>query len=123
MEGSNKDGSKLAEIHRLWSAMPVHSAMTEVDQRSSSTARTAILSKKYKATAAFDEVKRFYTKELEQQNWRFDRDEQLSYWGRDLGGRALVFTKEDYHLEIQYAGGKDSGYEWDYSISVSWGGQ
>lgn len=51
--------------------------------------------------------------------WIFANQKKLSDWGRDLGGFELEFRKNDYTLDVTYAGAKaDKG--WNYSIGIEW---
>jgi len=39
--------------------------------------------------------------------------------GRFRGERLLEFRKDDFELDVQYAGGRKADLGWDYSIGIT----
>ncbi len=76
----------------------------------------------YKAKVNFDELKAFYMKRLAQQGWHFESDKINWHNRQDLGGRIMKFRKDDYKLDIIYAGER-AYFGWDYQIAVNWNTQ
>ena len=117
--GPNADGVKIREIEAIWNTMPHFAGMEEVDNSKSSTGTKAHVSKGFRSTAKFDEVREFYVKRLSDAGWQLVEDRKMYDWWRDLGGHYLAFRKAEFKLSIQYAGEKVD-YGWDYGIGVYW---
>lgn len=116
--GQNADGHKYEEIEQLWNDLPIYPGMIEIGNSSNSVARKAHIEKKFKSDAPYDEVKQYYINKLRDHGWLFERERQLTNWGRDQGGRELKFRNGERDLTIEYAG--TAGFGWDYGIGIYW---
>lgn len=118
-EGPNKDGSKTTEIERLWRELPIYPGVSETHTYRSSRGHNARISRQYKSAASASDLQSFYMREATARGWIFTGQKKLSDWGRDLGGFELEFRKNDYTLDITYAGPK-ADYGWNYAIGIEW---
>lgn len=119
-KNSSASTSQLDGVERLWSTVETHPNFSQVGKSSIANNRASVSSRKYKTDVDYNNVKAFYVKTLEQHGWKFQQDEQIQEWGRDLGGSVLTFEQGEYKLTVQYAG-ESSSNKWDYSISIIWG--
>lgn len=76
----------------------------------------------YKAKVNFAELKAFYIERLAQQGWHFESDKINWHNRQNLGGRIMTFRRDDYKLDIIYAGER-AYFGWDYQVTVSWNTQ
>lgn len=114
----NADGSKLKEVEAIWNTLPRHAGMQEVNNSRMSKPTSVLVSKHFKSTAGFEEVKDFYLKMLPNEGWQLVEDKKMYDWGRDFGGRYIAFRKGPHKFSIQYAGTAND--DWDYGMGVSW---
>jgi len=113
------DPSKLKEVEGVWATLPVHPGMIEVDSSVSSDDGRVWIEKNYKSDAPFDDVKRFYTETLARAGWQLVGEREVKDRGRFRGERLLEFRKDDFELDVQYAGGRKADLGWDYSIDIT----
>ncbi len=74
----------------------------------------------YTATASDDEVRRFYIEEFARSGWQSIRERELKDRGRTKGERLIEFQKNEYELDIKYAGEREMELGWAYQIELSW---
>lgn len=67
--------------------------------------------------AAYNQIKNYYINELNKKGWTFENENIVKEWGKDVGDKALSFTKGSYGLELFYNGVPNSSYV--YAISIS----
>ena len=72
----------------------------------------------YKVDCNYEEVSNYYDKELKKNDWSFIKEEKLTDWGRDFGGKTVKYIKGEMRVAIQFAGEK-ANYGWDYAVSIS----
>jgi hypothetical protein len=113
------DASKLKEVEGVWAALPVYPGMVEVDSSVSSDDDRVWVEKNYKSDASFSEVRRFYTETLARAGWRLTDEREVKDRGRFRGERLLEFRKDDFEIDVQYAGGRKADLGWDYSIDIT----
>ena len=109
------DSTKLKEIERLWQSVPVHPGMVEV-KGSSSSGRE--VTKKYRSTAQFADVKGFYMEKLPRAGWKFVQDKELKHYGIFKGERLLAFRQGEYQLNVKFNGDRKAELVSDYLMSV-----
>jgi hypothetical protein len=73
----------------------------------------------YKSSRRYEDLKSFYGSELESRGWRNAREEKVTDWGRDFGGRQVHFCRGPYEAVLQYAGER-SHYDYDYAFTMTW---
>jgi hypothetical protein len=111
--------SKLQEMKSI--AIPVFPAAIDVGSNERSGAGTAIVSKSYKATASYEELKKFYLQRLPAEGWQFHAARPLPASNPATDERLLEFCKNDFSLTVQFAG-QNAGYGWDYAVDIVWPG-
>lgn len=116
---SNETNRRLQEIERLSNDVSVHPSFMEISNHRTLKASVIGVHKYFKSDAKYDDVKKFYTKELSQNGWQFTEEIKIKDWGRDLGGYDLIFHKGEYYYSITYAGDQVDT-TWNYSISIGW---
>ncbi|MBN3786750.1 hypothetical protein [Burkholderia sp. Ac-20353] len=80
----------------------------------------ALTGSMYSTTATYAEIRQYYDGELARLGWKFQTEEPVRDWWRDLGGRTAHYRKNGYSANLQYAGEKaDAG--WVYTLDLSWG--
>ena len=114
-----EDAAKLEEIKSIWARLPLYPGMQETDSSTTSGYGKALVSKKFRSDAQYEDVKRFYIERLEPDGWKIDGEKQLKDIGSDFGGYEIRFRKGDIALAIEYAGPR-ANYGWQYGIGVSW---
>ncbi len=112
------DESKLKEIERLLGAVPTHPDMAEIDNSSSTSGAQAGVTKRYKSSTPFTDVKGFYTEKLPPKGWKFVEDKELKHYGMFKGERLLEFQQGEYQLNIKYNGDRKVELGSDYLIWV-----
>lgn len=116
---TKEDAAKLEEVKAVWSQLPVYSRLQEIDSSTTSGYGKAMISKKFRSDAPYDEVKHFYVDHLTAEGWTIVSERQMNGWGSDFGGYHLEFHKGDLDFGIEYSGEK-ANYGWQYAIAVSW---
>jgi hypothetical protein len=116
---AKEDAAKLEEIKSVWARLPPYPGMQETNSLTTSGYGKAIVSKKFRSDARYDDVRRFYVERLEQDGWKIDGEKQLKDLGSDFGGYEIRFRKADLSIAIEYAG-QSADYGWQYGIAVSW---
>lgn len=92
---------------------------TLVKYRSSQNITHALVTSHYKTNANPDAIFKHYDEQLRQHGWQFQGAAPVTDWDRDLGGKVANYCKEDYGVQLQYAG-DDANYGWTYAFSVDW---
>jgi len=118
--GPNSDGSKLRELEKIQTEIPVFPLLIETKTDTVSKGRIAVLSKIYKCDAPYDDVKKYYIDQLSERGWQYVGEREIRDWGTDLGGSTFSFRNGEYRLSITYAG-SNANYGWDYAIETVWG--
>jgi hypothetical protein len=116
---AKEDAAKLEEVKSVLARLPSYPGMQETNSSTTSGGGKAMISKKFRSDARYEEVKRFYVKHLEQDGWKIYGEKQLTDLGSDFGGYEIRFRKSDLSIAIEYAGEK-TDYGWQYAIAVSW---
>ena len=116
---TKEDAAKLEEIKSVWARLPSYPGMQEMNSSTTSGYGKALVSKKFRSDARYDDVKRFYIEHLERDGWKVESEKQLKDLGSDFGGYEIRFRKADLSIAIEYAG-QNADYGWDYGIGVSW---
>jgi hypothetical protein len=109
--------SKLQEMRSM--AVPVFPGAIAVGANERSGAGTAIVVKRYKSSASYEDLKKFYLQRLLAEGWEFHADRPLPGSNASAGERLLEFCKSDFSLTVQFAG-RDAGYGWDYTVDIVW---
>ncbi len=116
---SEVDPSKLKDVEGVWATLPIQPGMVEVDSSVSSYDGRVWVEKNYKSDASFDDVKRFYTETLARAGWQLVGEREVKDRGRFRGERLLEFHRDDFELDVQYAGDRKADLGWDYSIDIT----
>jgi hypothetical protein len=117
--GPNANDQKLKEVEHLVTGIPVYSGMIEISSHTISKVHAATVSKYYKSSASYNDVKGFYIEQMQRLGWQLKDEDNVKDWQKDLGGRELVFRNGEFSFAIQYAGEK-SGYTWEYATTLGW---
>lgn len=116
---AKEDAAKLQEVRSVWARLPSYPGMQEIDSKTESGYGKALVSKKFRSDARYDEVRRFYVESLGRDGWEIYGEKQLKGFGSNFGGYEIRFLKSDLSIVIEYAGDK-ADYGWQYGIAVSW---
>ena len=116
---AKEDAARLEEIKAVWARLPTYSGLQEIDSSTTSGGGKAMVSKKYRSEARYDDVKRFYVEYLIPDGWTMVSEKKIVDIGTDFGGYHIEFRKGDLSLGLEYAGEK-ANYEWQYAIAVNW---
>jgi hypothetical protein len=81
--------------------------------------RSIFLNRDFQSSLTFDDIRIYYSTELQKRGWRMASDHELSYYWRNLGGRELVFCRLPYELTLSYDG-KREGAPLVYEYSILW---
>jgi hypothetical protein len=112
--------SKLQEMKTI--AIPIFPGAVEVGANERSGAGTAIVGKRFKSSASYEDLKKFYLERLLAEGWEFHADRPLPTSNAATGERLLEFCKGEYSLTVQFAG-RAAGYGWDYTVDIVWPGK
>ena len=88
--GPKFDGSRLREVIRLKDTIPILASMQPGRSSTFSRWNLAGAVGGYECPTPYEDVKAFYLGQLAT-DWVFGSDVSLKEWGRDLGGRELIF--------------------------------
>jgi hypothetical protein len=116
---TKQDAARLEEVKAIWAHLPVDSRLQEIGSSTTSGFGKAMISKRFRSDAPYDEVKRFYVEHLTAEGWSIVSERQMNGSGSNFGGYHLEFHKGDLDLGIEYSGEK-ANYGWQYAIAVSW---
>jgi hypothetical protein len=118
--GPNSDGSRLREVSRLKQAIPIFPSMRPGLSGDFSRWNLAGSILNYESPAAYEDVEGFYLRKLAT-DWVFAGEIPFQEWGRDLGGRELIFcnrSEPEYSFVVTFRGEKSSGIK--YALAVWW---
>ncbi|TEB06810.1 hypothetical protein Psch_00342 [Pelotomaculum schinkii] len=79
-----------------------------------------VLSERYTTKNSYEEIINYYDEQLKEHGWQFYKEEKLTDWGRDYGGKSVRYKKGDFVAIVQYAGEK-ADYGWTYGFAITWG--
>lgn len=80
----------------------------------------AYLSKNFKSSAKYGDVKQFYEAQLSTNGWHLSKQSQLKTLEEEPSREvSLEFRRGEYKLTIDHAP-EALGYGWNYTISVTW---
>lgn len=74
----------------------------------------------YTIKTSWEEIREFYGIVLKEHDWQFIKEEKVTDWGRDLGGKILRYQKGDFFISIEYFGDKARTRQ-TYGLSIGWG--
>lgn len=74
----------------------------------------------YLTSHNFEEIHNYYDAQLREHGWLFYREEKVTDWGKDYGGKSIRYKKGDFVATVQYAGEK-ANYGWTYAFDMDWG--
>jgi hypothetical protein len=80
-----------------------------------------IVNQAYKSNLSYPEIKAYYDAELARQGWKFAREGDVEFDGRDYGGKELLYCKDRFTANLQYAGKQETEFGWTYTFSLTWG--
>jgi len=75
----------------------------------------------YKTDKSYEEIRKYYDRELNNHSWRFVKEEPVKIWRRDYGGKEAFYCKGIYTATLQYSGQEEKDVGWTYSFGLSWG--
>lgn len=73
----------------------------------------------YITNQSYKEIIDYYDAQLKKHSWEFYREEKITDWGKDYGGKSVEYKKGDFLATVQYAGEK-ADYGWTYGFDMSW---
>jgi hypothetical protein len=91
-----------------------------VSRRSSTKPHHILVSNSYMTRLNDQSIRTYYDAELKKHGWEFQNEERLRDWGQDFGGFTVNYCKGEYTATLNYAGAR-AGYDWDYTLALSWG--
>ena len=97
---------------------PRESIVSDHDVSSSPTGASAV--DYYRADLPYDELSRFYDEELASAGWTLHNEEIPVSSTNTAPGRHRYYCKDAYTADLTFPGA-DDGYDWTYSIDLSWG--
>lgn len=112
---------KIDKIKAIWRDLPIYPGMIEVAGGSTvSGFDKAYLSKNFRSSADYGEIRQFYEAQLTRNGWQLSQERQLkTFEGGMSSERSAEFRRGEYELTIDYAP-EALGYGWNYAISVTW---
>ena len=116
---AKEDAAKLEEIRSVWAQLPTYPGMEETNSNTTSGGGKAMISKKFRSDARYEDVRDFYVSRLEPEGWKIESEQELKDWGRDFGGHEIRLRKADLSFVIEHAD-RSADYGWEYGIAVSW---
>jgi hypothetical protein len=116
----NKGDAKLKEIEAVYSQLPIYPDFHEVAHNFSSKDVSALTGRSYSSSAAYADVRSFYSDKLSASGWQLTNERNMKDWWRDFGGRQLTFRKGQYSIVIEYRGDKEPNPDWNYAIDLEW---
>lgn len=90
-----------------------------IEESSTRRGRDALVQCYYFTIKSYNDIRKYYDDEIAKHDWQFVSEESIKDWGKDLGGKSVLYRKGDYYLNLFYAGEKSQA-SWTYSISLSW---
>lgn len=109
----NRDGAKLNEVQELCYKTPVYPDFIEVDANLKSGYTVVDLTKYYRSSANFDDVKKFYQSSLERDGWT----PIIEGVSAGTESRELEFKKGQFTISIFHT---KSSSIYDYGIDFVW---
>lgn len=109
----NRDGAKLNEVQQLSYEAPVYPDFTEVGSNLKSSYTVVDLTKHYRSSANFDDVKKFYQSSLQRDGWTLI----AAGVGGGTESRELRFKKGQFTISIFHT---RSSSVYDYAIDFVW---
>jgi hypothetical protein len=88
----------------------------------SSTRKThhGVVGMSYRTNLSYPEIRAYYDAELSKHGWKFQREEKVTVWDKDYGGKQVFYSKGKYTAAIYYPG-EDPNADFKYGLDVSWG--
>lgn len=80
----------------------------------------ALIEGDYSTALNYDHIKSYYVAELQKNGWKFQQELKIKDYGRDQGGKQVVFCKGKNRATLFYAGASANN-GWTYALSLSWG--
>ncbi len=115
----NIDSLKIGEIVQILKSVSVHPSKVEIETKNYSRGSNASITRKYKSDVPFGEIKEFYHKQLTNQGWQLNEEQELRDRGRFREERVLHFTRGEFLLSVQFAGKRREHLGWDYAIRIA----
>lgn len=117
---SRGDNAKIALTQEFNMLKPMPKA-TQVDYREMNKDSLALVQVIYQFEGDFSEVKNYYMREAEKNEWVYEKEVEPEEWGNKTGGKKLVFLKKDLKLAVEYKNNPEFEHGKAIFLSLSWG--
>ena len=94
--------------------------VTELEHFSRVKPEVVSVSRTYKTDLSYEFIRDYYINELSKQGWELNESKSLTVWGKDLGAKELIFTKNRYILKLDFPG-HDPNFNYTFELTASWG--
>jgi hypothetical protein len=116
----NRDDAKLKELRKLAFDTPTYPEFDVVSETSGSRDIGAHISERYRSSASYDNVKKFYSDVLLTKGWVISEERDLKSFLVTHEWKELIFKKDDISIVIEYRGRDSLSQQYNYSVSYSW---
>ena len=120
ISSSLENDPKYKEMQQMYSTLPLYPGSEEVHSGGGSKGFLAYVSRYYRASLSYDQLKQFYLEKMQGSGWKLaDEKKSSTSWFGDDGGKELEFIKGDYKVSVEHAT-KERNIGWDYAIMFEW---
>lgn len=116
----NRDDVMLKKLRELAFDTPTYPGFYEVGETSGSRDINAGIYKRYRSSASYDDVKKFYSDVLLTRGWVISEERDLKSFLVKHEWKVIIFKKDDLSISIEYKGGDSLMQQYNYSVSYSW---
>ena len=118
---SSPDNIKVEEaLKNEFSMIPIMPSSAEHKRHFTKKTELMGISATYATNHSCKEITDFYDAQLKKHGWQFYREEEVTDWGKDYGGKIVRYKKGDFVATVQYAG-EEADYGWTYAFGMDWG--
>ena len=73
----------------------------------------------YNSTVNLNQIKQYYNEQFVKNGWQFYKEESVTIWGKDYGGKQFIYKKGDYEADLVYTA-PDPNSDQTFVVSISW---
>ncbi|EGW41879.1 hypothetical protein [Desulfosporosinus sp. OT] len=73
----------------------------------------------YNSTLNLNQIKQYYNEQFVNNGWQFYKEEPITIWGKDYGGKQFIYKKGDYEADLEYTAHDPNSHQ-AFVVSISW---
>lgn len=75
----------------------------------------------YRSQSSYESIRSYYDQEFANHGWKFQNEESLKIWGKDVGAKEVSYCKAGLRGYVYFVGAQETKENITYTVGISWG--